>query len=42
MNGPFLFKDRESPAVYAAGMKLSTERGCLTMHESGTPTEVAD
>lgn len=32
INGPFLFKDKGSPAEYGAGM----ERGWLTMHESGT------
>jgi hypothetical protein len=36
INGPFLFKDKGSPAEYGAGMKLCIERGWLTMHESGT------
>jgi hypothetical protein len=36
INGPFLFKDKGSPAEYGAGMKLAIERGWLTMHESGT------
>jgi hypothetical protein len=36
INGPFLFKDRGSPAEYGAGMKLAIERGWLEMHESGT------
>jgi hypothetical protein len=36
INGPFLFKDKGSPAEYGAGMKLALERGWLVMHESGT------
>ena len=36
INGPFLFKDKGSPAEYGAGMKLCIERGWLAMHESGT------
>lgn len=36
INGPFLFKDKGSPAEYGAGMKLAVERGWLAMHESGT------
>ena len=36
INGPFLFKDKGSPAEYGAGMKLAIEHGWLTMHESGT------
>ena len=36
MNGPFIFKDKGSPAEYGAGMKLALERGWLHMHESGT------
>jgi hypothetical protein len=36
INGPFLFKDKDSPAEYGAGMKLALERGWLAMHESGT------
>ena len=36
INGPFLFKDKGSPAEYGAGMKLAIERAWLTMHESGT------
>ena len=36
INGPFLFKDKGSPAAYGAGMKLAIERGWLEMHESGT------
>jgi hypothetical protein len=36
INGPFLFKDKGSPAEYGAGMKLCIQRGWLVMHESGT------
>jgi hypothetical protein len=36
INGPFLFRDKGSPAEYGAGMKLCIERGWLKMHESGT------
>lgn len=36
INGPFLFKDKGSPAEYGAGMALAIERGWLTMHENGT------
>jgi hypothetical protein len=36
INGPFLFRDRGSPAEYGAGVKLAIERGWLRMHESGT------
>jgi len=36
INGPFLFKDKGSPAEYGAGIKLAIERGWLEMHESGT------
>ena len=36
INGPFLFKDKASPAEYGAGIRLCIERGWLTMHESGT------
>jgi hypothetical protein len=36
INGPFLFRDKGSPAEYGAGMKLCIERGWLAMHESGT------
>jgi hypothetical protein len=32
INGPFLFKEKGSPAEYGAGL----ERGWLIMHESGT------
>lgn len=36
LNGPFLFGDKATPAEYSAGLSLATERGWLTMHESGT------
>ena len=36
INGPFLFKDKGSPAEYGAGMEVAIERGWLEMHESGT------
>src|SRR3954468_7629082 len=36
INGPFIFKDKGSPAEYGAGMKLALERGWLVIHESGT------
>ena len=36
INGPFLFRDGGSPAVYGAGMKLAIDRGWLEMHRSGT------
>jgi hypothetical protein len=36
INGPFLSKDKGSPAEYGAGIKLCVERGWLVMHESGT------
>jgi hypothetical protein len=34
INGPFLFKDKGSPAEYGAGIALAIERGWLTTHES--------
>jgi len=36
LNGPFLFKDKGSPAESGAGIKLALDRGWLDMHESGT------
>ncbi len=36
INGPFLFRDRGSPAEYGAGLKLLIERKELMMHDSGT------
>lgn len=40
INGPFLYRERGSPAEYGAGMKLAIERGWLWMHESGTYVEL--
>jgi hypothetical protein len=36
INGPFLFRDRGSPAEYGAGLRLLVERKLLEIHESGT------
>ena len=36
INAPFLFRERQTPAEYSAGLKLAIERGSLVMHESGT------
>ena len=36
INGPFLFKDKGSPAEYGPGMKVAIDRGWLEMHEGGT------
>jgi hypothetical protein len=36
INGPFLFKDKGTPAEYKAGLDLCLERGWLELHESGT------
>jgi hypothetical protein len=36
INGPFLFKERGTPAEYRAGLNLAIDRGWLCMHESGT------
>ena len=36
INGPFLFRERATPAEYSAGLKLAIERGWLVLHESGT------
>jgi hypothetical protein len=40
INGPFLYKEKGSPAEYGAGFKLAIERGWLWMHESGTYVKV--
>ena len=34
INGPFLFRDRGTPAEYGAGLKLLVERRELMMHDS--------
>ena len=36
INGPFLFRERATPAEYSAGLKLAIERGWLVLHDSGT------
>ena len=36
INGPFLYRERATPADYSAGLKPAIERGWLHMHESGT------
>jgi hypothetical protein len=36
INGPFLFRERATPAEYSAGLKLAIERGWLMLHDSGT------
>ena len=36
INGPFLFRERATPAEYQAGLDLAIERSWLVMHECGT------
>ena len=36
INGPFLFKEKGSPAEYGAGLDYAIEKGWLWRHESGT------
>ena len=36
INGPFLFRDKGTPAEYGAGLKWAVEKGWLRLHESGT------
>ena len=36
INGPFLFREKGTPAEYKAGLDLAIERGWLVLHESGT------
>jgi hypothetical protein len=36
INGPFLFRDKGTPAEYGAGLKCAIENGWLKLHESGT------
>ena len=36
INGPFLFREKGTPAEYKAGLNLAIERGWLKLHESGT------
>ena len=36
LNGPFLYDLKGSPEEYGAGLKLTIERGWLTLDRSGT------
>jgi hypothetical protein len=36
INGPFLLREKGTPAEYKAGLGLAIKRGWLVMHESGT------
>ena len=36
INGPFLYREKGTPAEYKAGFDLAVERGWLELHESGT------
>jgi hypothetical protein len=36
INGPFLFRDKGTPAEYGAGLKRAIDKGWLKLHESGT------
>ena len=36
INGPFLFREKATPAEYKAGLDLAIERGWLVLHENGT------
>ena len=36
INGPFLFREKGTPAEYKAGPDLAIARGWLELHESGT------
>jgi hypothetical protein len=36
INGPFLFREKGTPAEYKAGLELAIERSWLWKHESGT------
>jgi hypothetical protein len=36
INGPFLFRDKGTPAEYGAGLKRAIGKGWLKLHESGT------
>ena len=36
INGPFLFREKGTPAEYKAGLDLAIARGWLEIHESGT------
>jgi hypothetical protein len=36
INGPFLFRDKGTPAEYGAGLQRAIANGWLKLHESGT------
>ena len=36
INGPFLFREKGTPAEYGAGLDLAIARSWLWLHESGT------
>ena len=36
INGPFLYREKGTPAEYKAGLDLAIERGWLELHDSGT------
>ena len=36
INGPFLFRDKGTPAEYLDGLNRAIEKGLLKLHESGT------
>jgi hypothetical protein len=36
INGPFLFRDKGTPAEYGEGLKRAIANGWLVLHESGT------
>ena len=36
INGPFLFREKGTPAEYKAGLDLAIKLGWLVLHESGT------
>jgi hypothetical protein len=36
INGPFLYREKGTPAEYEAGFDLAIERGWLELRESGT------
>ena len=36
INGPFLYREKGTPAEYKPGFDLAIERGWLELHESGT------
>ena len=40
INGPFLYREKGTPAEYKAGLDLAVERGWLELHESGTSVEL--